>query len=48
MTTPNAKPLHVAAVVTQVLPATGLAYLSGCDGRSWAVSRATLGAGLAP
>lgn len=46
MTTPNAKPSHVAAVVTQVLPATGLAYLSGHDGRSWAVTRATLGAGL--
>jgi len=46
MTTPKAKPSHVVAVVTQVLPATGLAYLSGHDGRSWAVSRATLGAGL--
>ena len=46
MTTPNAKPSHVAAVVTQVLPATGLAYLSGHDGRSWAVTRATPGAGL--
>ena len=46
MTTPKAKPSHVVAVVTQVLPATGLAYLSGHDGRSWAVTRATPGAGL--
>lgn len=36
MTTPKAKPSHVVAVVTHVLPATGLAYLSGHDGRSWA------------
>ena len=46
MTTPSAKPSRVAAVVTQVLPATGLAYLSGHDGSSWAVTRATTGAGL--
>jgi len=46
MNTSQAKPSHVVAVVTEVLPATGLAYLSGHDGRSWAVTRATPGAGL--
>lgn len=46
MSTPNDQPSQVAAVVTQVLPATGLAYLSGQDGRSWAVTRSTPGAGL--
>ena len=36
----------VTAVVTEVLPKFGLAYLEDGQGRTWAVTRATKGAGL--
>ncbi|KPF49500.1 hypothetical protein D621_14885 [beta proteobacterium AAP51] len=36
----------VPAMVTQVMLAVGIAYLETPDGRSWAVRRATRGAGL--
>ena len=40
------KPSLVTATVTEVLPATGLAYLTGADGRNWTVTKSTAGAGL--
>ena len=36
----------VRAVVTEVLPKFGLAYLEDNQGRTWAVTRCTKGAGL--
>jgi hypothetical protein len=36
----------VSAVVTEVLPKFGLAYLEDGQGRTWAVTRCTKGAGL--
>ena len=36
----------VRAVVTEVLPKFGLAYLEDDQGRTWAVTRCTKGAGL--
>ena len=37
---------QVKAMVTDVLPAVGMAYLAGDDGRDWTVTRGTRGAGL--
>ncbi|MCK7494870.1 MAG: hypothetical protein MZW92_29950 [Comamonadaceae bacterium] len=37
---------HVTAVVREVLPRTGLAWLDGDDDREWTVTRSTRGAGL--
>ena len=38
--------ITLKATVTDVLPATGLAYLSGEDGAAWTVTKSTPGAGL--
>lgn len=38
--------LRVVATVTDVLPATGLAYLTDSDGRHWTVTKSTAGRGL--
>ena len=40
------KSTHVAATVTEILPAMGLAYLTGDDHRSWAITKSTHGVGL--
>jgi hypothetical protein len=37
---------HVKAVVTDLLPAMGMAYLTGDDGLAWTVTRSTPGSGL--
>jgi hypothetical protein len=42
--TPKVK--QVKATVTDVLPAVGMAYLTGDDGRDWTVTKGTRGAGL--
>jgi hypothetical protein len=39
-------PRHVQGTVLEVLPATGLAYITDDQQRSWAVTRSTRGAGL--
>ncbi len=44
-TKPSAQQL--AATVTDVLPATGLAYLAGEDGSDWTITKSTPGDGLA-
>lgn len=46
MQTMTDTPVLVPAMVTQVMPAVGIAYLETPDGRSWAVTRATQGVGL--
>lgn len=38
--------LSVVATVTEVLPLTGLAYLTDSDGRAWPVTKSTAGRGL--
>jgi hypothetical protein len=40
------KPSHLSATVTEVLPTLGLAYLTGDDESSWAVTKSTNGVGL--
>jgi hypothetical protein len=42
--TPKVK--QIKATVTDVLPAVGMAYLTGEDGRDWTVTKGTRGAGL--
>ena len=38
---------QVTAVVQEVLPQTGLAYLTDAQGRSWVLTKGTAGLGLA-
>lgn len=46
MTGPTPQLPKVAATVTEVLPALGLAYLDGDDDRAWTVTKSTPGVGL--
>lgn len=44
--TPKPKTEHVQARVTDVLPATGLKFLTGAAGQLWTIKRGTPGSGL--
>lgn len=46
MIQPQPQALRVVATVTEVLPITGLAYVTDCDGRDWTITKSTTGGGL--